>query len=303
MWNRIDNLLELLSKRNDTQAINLTLQLKQKYKTQIDNGFKFTTICEDEILDVTAIYSDDHTIYEHLFINTPDQNLSNKYVLSSLIDEMNFLGVDTVEKRQKITISDVESKKEDTPIIDVHLYMQPKIDEKDLIQKPPRDIYLIAVNNTQHNDIYLIGYEKGEIKDLTYMINLKNNHTNNQITKALQKNMKILDNNKENTDYPLKYNKQTLKYRILKHWDDRYEMLHDGYENINKIIRNHENTYKTHDIPQSIEQNKNKITKKYTWGKCELKKTQNSKYKIEKIEIKKNYDKKMILRKKRRSRD
>ena len=158
MWNRIDNLLEFLSKKGDQQAINiLTSQLKQKYKSKIEEGLKFTTICEDEVLDVIAIYSDDGLIFEHLFIDTKNKNLSDKYNLSSLTDEMNFRGVDIIKTRRKITIPDVEAKEYGMPNVEVHLYMQAKIHEDEKKTIPQKPVYLIATqDDKQNNTIYLI---------------------------------------------------------------------------------------------------------------------------------------------------
>ena len=264
MWNRIDNLLEFLSKKGDQQAINiLTSQLKQKYKSKIEEGLKFTTICEDEVLDVIAIYSDDGLIFEHLFIDTKNKNLSDEYNLSSLTDEMNFRGVDIIKTRRKITIPDVEAKEYGMPNVEVHLYMQAKIHEDEKKTIPQKPVYLIATqDDKQNNTIYLIGYQKDKIKNITHMLNLKNNHTNKQIS-------------------------MKMKYRILKRWDDLYDMLQDGYENIYKIIKNYENTYKTRDTPLNIDIIDDNIIKMYLWGNVEFRKNKNMKYEIKKIKIQK----------------
>ncbi|WP_303235984.1 hypothetical protein [Methanosphaera cuniculi] len=289
MWNRIDNLIELLSRKDDQQAINILIsQLKQKYKTKIDEGFKFTTICEDEVLDITAIYSDDGLIFEHLFIDTKNKNLSNKYNLSSLTDEINFRGISTIETSQKITIPDVEAKEYGMPNVDVHLYMQAKIHENEKKTIPQKPVYLITTwDDKQNNTIYLIEYQKDKIKNITHMLNLKNNHINKQILNTLIKNTQNLDRIPENTDHPLQYKNMKMKYRILKRWDDLYDMLQDGYENIHKIIKNYKNTYKTRDTPLNIDINEEKIIKTYLWGNIELKRNKNMKYEIKKIKIQK----------------
>ena len=289
MWNRIDNLLEFLSKKGDQQAINiLTSQLKQKYKSKIEEGLKFTTICEDEVLDVIAIYSDDGLIFEHLFIDTKNKNLSDKYNLSSLTDEMNFRGVDIIKTRRKITIPDVEAKEYGMPNVEVHLYMQAKIHEDEKKTIPQKPVYLIATqDDKQNNTIYLIGYQKYKIKNITHMLNLKNNHTNKQISNTFIKNIQNLDKTPENMDYSLHYKDMKMKYRILKRWDDLYDMLQDGYENIYKIIKNYENTYKTRDTPLNIDIIDDNIIKMYLWGNVEFRKNKNMKYEIKKIKIQK----------------
>lgn len=244
MWEKIDKLTTLLINKGDIDAIRLlNTQIKHKYAEQISEGFNFTTICEDEILELTAIYSPDRIVYDHLFVNNDKKPYSEKYILTSLLDEINFMGYENIENKNQMTMYGIESIKDDTDYVDVHLHIPPP--KKEVYKVKLHPVYLIGIKVNGVRDIYLLGYEKLKPADMTYIID--DNPKPKKITEVLLKYIKKLARLPLNHEYTINTGNITFDFTLLHIWDDRYDMIYEGYASIKKEANQYKYNYLTCD--------------------------------------------------------